>query len=154
MGASLNMGQGKGGRRARARRHAPMHEINVTPFVDVMLVLLIIFMVTAPLLTTGVPVELPQTKGKQLEANKEPIVVSISAKGEIFLGQEEKTPLSLDELPARLAAMAKNRGGTDEPIFVRCDKSVEYGVVAKVMGRIKEGGFRKLSLVTGVEGGG
>ena len=131
-----------------------MSEINVTPFVDVMLVLLIIFMVTAPLLTVGVPLELPQAKGKQLEANKEPIVVSVTKKGEVFLGQEEKTPLRLDEIGAKLNAVAGNRGGADEPIFVRGDKSVEYGLVARVMGRIKEAGFKKISLITEVESGG
>ena len=131
-----------------------MSEINVTPFVDVRLVLLIMFMVTAPLLTVGVPLELPQAKGKQLEANKEPIVVSVSKKGEVFLGQEERTPMQLDEIGPKLNAVAGNRGGADEPIFVRGDKSVEYGLVAKVMGRIKDAGFKKISLITEVESGG
>ena len=131
-----------------------MSEINVTPFVDVMLVLLIIFMVTAPLLTVGVPLELPQAKGKQLEANKEPIVVSVTKKGEVFLGQEEKTPMRLDEIGSKLNAVAGNRGGAEEPIFVRGDKSVEYGLVARVMGRIKDAGFKKISLITEVESGG
>src|ERR1044071_5895360 len=99
-------------------RYQPLAEINVTPFVDVMLVLLIIFMVTAPLLTVGVPLELPQAKGKQLEANKEPIVVSVTQKGDVFLGQEEKTPMRLDEIGPKLNAVAANRGGADEPIFV------------------------------------
>ena len=153
MGASLNTSSSSG-RRGRRQRHAPMSEINVTPFVDVMLVLLIIFMVTAPLLTAGVPLELPQAKGKQLEANKEPIVISVTKKGEVFLGQEEKTPLRLDEIGAKLNAVAGNRGGADEPIFVRGDKSVEYGLVARVMGRIKEAGFKKISLITEVESGG
>ena len=154
MGASLNGTSGGGGRRGKRRRHAPMSEINVTPFVDVMLVLLIIFMVTAPLLTVGVPLELPQAKGKQLEANKEPIVVSVTQKGYVFLGQEDKTPMKLDEIGPKLNAVAANRGGADEPIFVRGDKSVEYGLVARVMGRIKEAGFKKISLITEVEGGG
>ncbi len=154
MGASLNTSSGGGGRRGRRRRHAPMSEINVTPFVDVMLVLLIIFMVTAPLLTAGVPLELPQAKGKELEASKEPIVISVTGKGEVFLGQEEKTPMRLEEIGPKLNAMAGNRGGADEPIFVRGDKSVQYGLVAQVMGRIKEAGFKKISLITEVEGGG
>jgi biopolymer transport protein TolR len=131
-----------------------MSEINVTPFVDVMLVLLIIFMVTAPLLTVGVPLELPQAKGKQIETNKEPIVVSVTRQGQVFLGQEEKTPMQLDEIGPKLNAVAGNRGGADEPIFVRGDKSVEYGLVAKVMGRIKDAGFKKISLITEVESGG
>jgi len=155
MGASLNTGSsGKAGRRGRARRHAPMSEINVTPFVDVMLVLLIIFMVAAPLLTVGVPLELPQAKGKQLEANKEPIVVSVNSRGEVYLGQEEKTTLRLEEIGTRLQSIAQNRGGTDEPVFVRGDRSVSYGDIARVMGRIRDAGFRKISLVTEVEGGG
>jgi biopolymer transport protein TolR len=155
MGASINTGAGsKGGRRARARRHAPMAEINVTPFVDVMLVLLVIFMVTAPLLTVGVPLDLPSAKGNQLEASKEPLVISIRSGGDIFIGQEDKTPIRLDDLVGRLKVIAQNRGNPDEPIFVRGDKAVEYGVIARVMGRIRDAGFRKISLVTEVEGGG
>lgn len=154
MGATLNSTGHVGGRRGRRQRRPPMSEINVTPFVDVMLVLLIIFMVTAPLLTVGVPLELPQAKGKQIETNKEPIVVSVTRKGEVFLGQEEKTPMRLDEIGPKLNAVAGNRGGADEPIFVRGDKSVEYGLVAKVMGRIKDAGFKKISLITEVESGG
>jgi biopolymer transport protein TolR len=154
MGASVNTGSAKAGRRGRARRHAPMSEINVTPFVDVMLVLLVIFMVTAPLLTVGVPLDLPQAKGKQLETNKEPIVISVSASGEVFMGQEEKSSMKLDEIGPRLTAMAQNRGGQDEPVFVRGDKAANYGDIARVMGRIRDAGFRKISLVTEVEGGG
>ncbi|MGE0764849.1 MAG: protein TolR [Hyphomicrobiaceae bacterium] len=159
MGASLGGGgSGHSGRRGRRRRHAPMSEINVTPFVDVMLVLLIIFMVAAPLLTGGVQVELPQARGRQLEANKEPLVVSVTKDGRVFLGQEESTPMSLDELGPKLTAIAQGRsgggGGQDEPVFVRGDKAVEYGYVARVMARLKDSGFRKISLVTEVEGGG
>ena len=154
MAASFNASKSAGRGRARARRHKPMTEINVTPFVDVMLVLLIIFMVTAPLLTAGVPLELPQAKGRQLEAqNKEPVVVSITRDGRIFLSQEDKAALRLDELAPKLKAVADARGGIDEPIFVRGDKAVEYGTVARIMARIKDAGFRKLSLVTEVESG-
>jgi biopolymer transport protein TolR len=131
-----------------------MSEINVTPFVDVMLVLLV-FMVTAPLLTAGVPLDLPQAKGRQLDAqNKQPVVISVTREGLIFLGEESKTALRLEELGPKLKAVADARGGMEEPIFVRGDKAVEYGVIARIMARIKDAGFRKLSLVTEVESGG
>ena len=155
MGASLKGGMGGGGRRKRSPRYAPMAEINVTPFVDVMLVLLVIFMVAAPLLTAGVPLDLPQAKGRQLESKQEPIVVSVTKAGKVFLGQEDKNALGPEELGPKLKALAQARAGDDEPIFVRGDKSVEYGHVARVMARIREAGFRKISLVTEVvEGGG
>ena len=155
MGASINLAKAGGGRRRRARSRAPMSEINVTPFVDVMLVLLIVFMVTAPLLTAGVPLELPQAKSKQLDAqSKEPVVVSVTKDGSVFLGQEEKTAVRLEELGPKLKAVAEARGGMEEPIFVRGDRAVDYGTVARVMARIKDAGFKKLSLVTEVESGG
>ncbi len=147
MGASLNAGRPGGGRRGRARRHVPMHEINVTPFVDVMLVLLIIFMVAAPLLTVGVPLELPETKGEQLQSNKEPLTISVQRDGKIYI---QETQVNLDEIAAKLKAIAK--GGYDERIFVRGDKGIDYGTVMRVMGRIKLGGFNKVSLVTESEG--
>ncbi len=154
MGASLNSGgSGHAGRRGRRRRHAPMSEINVTPFVDVMLVLLIIFMVAAPLLTAGVPLELPNAKGKQLEANKQPLVVSVTKGGEVYVGEETKRQMKLDELTNWLVLTGKGPGGLEQAIFVRGDKSVEYGHVARVMARIKEAGFRKISLVTETDGG-
>jgi biopolymer transport protein TolR len=125
-----------------------MSEINVTPMVDVMLVLLIIFMVAAPLLTVGVPIELPQSQGKQLESNKEPLTISVSANGDVFIGE---TKVSIDEVAEKLKAIAKN--GVDEQIFVRGDKGITYGTVMLVMGRISAGGFKKVSLVTEVEAG-
>jgi biopolymer transport protein TolR len=131
-----------------------MAEINVTPFVDVMLVLLVIFMVTAPLLTAGVPLDLPQAKGKAIDAqNKEPIILSITRDGQIFLGQEDKVALKLEEIGPRLKAMADNRGESDPPIFVRGDKQAVYGVATQVMERIQAAGFKKLSLVLEGEGG-
>ena len=114
-----------------------MHEINVTPFVDVMLVLLIIFMVTAPMLTSGVPIELPETKGQQLQTNKEPVTISVDKSGKLFIGDTE---IELDKSP-KLKTIAKN--GTDEQIFIRGDKGIDYGTVMRVMGRVKAAGFTK-----------
>lgn len=127
---------------------AENHDINVTPFIDVMLVLLIIFMVSAPLLTVGVPIELPQSQGKQLESNHEPLTISVSSNGDIFIGE---TKVALEEIAEKLKAIAKN--GVDEQIFVRGDKGITYGQVMTVMGRISAGGFKKVSLVTEVESG-
>jgi biopolymer transport protein TolR len=135
-----------GGRRGRARRHAPMHEINVTPFVDVMLVLLIVFMVTAPLLTVGVPIELPDSRGQQLQTSKEPLTISVQRDGKVYI---QETEVQLSELGTRLRAIAKS--GYEEQIFVRGDKGIDYGTVMKVMSRIKAGGFTKVSLVTEAE---
>src|ERR1700752_1929281 len=127
------------------RRHAMMAEINVPPMVDVMLVLLIIFMVSAPLLTVGVPIDLPQTQAKSLDQDKEPLTVSVNLKGEVYL-QEAVIPV--DELVAKLKAVTEARGGMDERIYVRGDKQVDYGTVMKVMGRISAAGFRRVPLVT------
>jgi biopolymer transport protein TolR len=130
-------------RRKPRRRHTPMAEINVTPFVDVMLVLLIIFMVAAPLLTVGVPIDLPETQAKALEGDTEPITVSIGADGKIFLQDEE---VEADRLVSVLQAMAK--GGLDERIFVRGDRNADYGTIMRVMGRLNSAGYRRIGLVT------
>jgi biopolymer transport protein TolR len=143
-------GGGRGGRHRR-RRAAVMAEINVTPMVDVMLVLLIIFMVAAPLLTVGVPLDLPQTQAKQLDVDKEPITLSVRLDGKVFLG--ENTEIKLDELVAKLTAVTTARGGMDERIFVRGDKKVDYGSVMKVMGRLSAAGFKRVALVTEMEQG-
>ncbi len=127
-----------------------MAEINVTPMVDVMLVLLIIFMVSAPLLTVGVPIDLPQTQAKTLEQDKEPLTVSVNMKGEVYLQNSE---VPLDELVAKLKAVTDARGGLDERIYVRGDRQVDYGTVMKVMGRISSAGFRRVALVTEIEQG-
>jgi len=129
---------------------AENHEINVTPFIDVMLVLLIIFMVAAPLLTVGVPLDLPQTQAKSLDQDKEPLTVSVNTKGEVFLQNSE---IKIDELVPKLQAVTQARGGTDERIYVRGDKKVDYGTVMRVMGRLSAAGFRRVALVTEVEQG-
>ena len=133
--------------RSGRNRHRPMSEINVTPLVDVMLVLLVIFMVTAPLLTVGVPIELPETKGQQLQTNKEPLTISVQRDGKVYI---QETEVKLDEIGPKLKAIAKS--GYDEQIFIRGDKGIDYGTVMRVMGRIKTAGFTKVSLVTESEG--
>ena len=125
-----------------------MSEINVTPMVDVMLVLLIIFMVSAPLLTVGVPIDLPQSEAKSLENDKEPLTVSVNDKGQVFLQNAE---IPADDLVAKLKAVAEARGGTDARIFLRGDKKVDYGAMMKVMGRLSGAGFNKVALVTEFE---
>ena len=156
MGLSVRASGGKS-RRHRRGGHQPMSEITVTPFVDVMLVLLIIFMVAAPLLTAGVPLELPAAKGKQLQTQKsEPVVVSVTRDGQIYLGDEQSNSMALEALTPKLKSIMAARGadGGDQPIFVRGDEAVSYGTVARVMAEIREAGFRKLSLVTEIEQGG
>jgi len=123
-----------------------MSEINVTPLVDVMLVLLIVFMVAAPLMTVGVPIELPQTKAKPLQGDSEPITVSVDKEGKVFLQETEIDPQTLI---AKLEAIAQN--GYDERIFVRGDTAVDYGTVMKVMGALNAAGYKKIGLVTGSE---
>ncbi|MCW5732122.1 MAG: protein TolR [Alphaproteobacteria bacterium] len=131
------------GGRARHTRRAPMSEINVTPLVDVMLVLLIVFMVTAPLLTTGVNIDLPKTSAQQIQGTDEPLEVSIDAQGRIYL---QKTEVRLDELVPRLTAIV--RGAPERRIFVRGDKAIGYGRVMEVMGTINAAGFTKVALLT------
>ena len=140
LGASDDAG---GGRRRRRRRHQPMSEINVTPFVDVMLVLLIIFMVAAPLLTVGVPLDLPETQANPLEGATEPITISVAADGRIFM---QETEIAADEVIPTLEAIAQN--GYDERIYVRGDENADYGTIMRVMGRINAAGYKRLGLVT------
>jgi len=144
----MNAGIAAPAQRRRHRRKPAMSEINVTPMVDVMLVLLIIFMVSAPLLTVGVPIDLPQTQAKSLDQDKEPLTVSVNVKGELYLQNSE---VPLDELVPKLKAVTDARGGSDERIFVRGDRQVDYGTVMKVMGRLSAAGFRRVALVTEVE---
>ena len=130
------------GRRSRIR---PMSEINVTPFVDVMLVLLIVFMVTAPLLTVGVPVDLPKTRAQPLSQDREPLSVSVRRDGRIYL---QNTPVEETDLVPKLTAIASN--GYDQRIFVRGDRAVDYGRVMEVMALISSAGFTHIGLVTDV----
>ena len=136
--------------RRRHRRRPVMAEINVTPMVDVMLVLLIIFMVSAPLLTVGVPLDLAQTKAKTLDLDKEPLTVSVNAKGQIYL---QNTEIAVEELVPKLRAIIEARGGAEERIYVRGDKALDYGAVLKVMGRLSEAGFGRMALVSEFEQG-
>src|SRR5688500_14660148 len=126
----------------RHRRRPVMAEINVTPMVDVMLVLLIIFMVSAPLLTVGVPIDLPQSQAKSMDQDKEPLAVSVNDKGQVFLQNSE---IKLDELVPKLKAVTEARGGLEERIYVRGDKTVNYGTVMQVMGRLSAAGFRRVA---------
>ena len=135
------------GRRKHHRRKV-MSEINVTPMVDVMLVLLIIFMVSAPLLTVGVPIDLPQSQAKSLEQDKEPLTISVNDADKIFLQNSE---ITIDDLLPKLQAVAQARGGTEARIYVRGDKKVDYGTMMKVMGRLSSAGFHKVALVTEFE---
>jgi biopolymer transport protein TolR len=138
-------GTGRGGRGQgrRGRKHGLMSEINVTPMVDVMLVLLIIFMVAAPLLTVGVPIDLPDTQAKAMNADTQPITVSINDTGKVYL---QETEIPIEEVVGKLQAISKT--GYDERIFVRGDKTADYGTVMKVMARISAAGYKNIGLVT------
>jgi len=130
----------------RLHRRRPVRaEINVPPMVDVMLVLLIIFMVSAPLLTVGVPLDLPQTQAKTLDQDKEPLTVSVNANGQVYL---QNTEIAAEELVPKLKAITEARRGAEERIFVRGDRQIDYGTVMKVMGQISAGGFHRVALVT------
>ena len=131
-------------------RQRVMSEINVTPMVDVMLVLLIIFMVSAPLLTVGVPIDLPQSQAKSLDQDKEPLTVSVNDKGQIFLQNSE---IAADDLIPKMLAVAEARGGVETRVYVRGDKKVDYGTMMKVMGRLSSAGFHRVALVTEFEQG-
>ena len=146
MGASAGGASGyqrRNGRRKSSR--GVMSEINVTPLVDVMLVLLIVFMVAAPLMTVGVPIELPKTEAKQMNSSVEPITVSVQQDGTVFL---QETKIELETLAPKLLAIARN--GYEDQIFVRADTSVPYGRVMEVMGLLNGAGYRKIGLVTGM----
>ena len=149
MGLGVAGGSGGRGRRGRGRGgRAVMSEINVTPFVDVMLVLLIIFMVAAPLLTVGVPIDLPETAAKPMEGQTDPINISVDAAGKVFL---QDTEVPFDEIVPKLQAVAKN--GVEDRIYVRGDRDADYGTVMRVMARISAAGFKKIGLITVEEQG-
>jgi biopolymer transport protein TolR len=139
-------GSGGRGRRRGGSKRAPMSEINVTPMVDVMLVLLIIFMVAAPLMTTGVPIDLPETQAKEMNSDTKPITVSVDKTGQIFFGEETDVPVAIDEVVPKLQAIAKT--GAEERIFVRGDAGTDYGSIMAVMGRIQAAGYKNIGLVT------
>jgi biopolymer transport protein TolR len=145
MAMAVSSGGGGGGRRRGRRRggNKPMSEINVTPMVDVMLVLLIIFMVAAPLMTVGVPIELPQTQAKQLNTEQKPITISVTNAGAIFLGE---APVTIGDLVTQVAAQAVN--GTEDRIYVRGDLAANYGSVMQVMGALSGAGYAKIGLIT------
>ncbi len=137
MGAQLG-----GGGRGR-RKHRMVTDINVTPLVDVMLVLLIVFMVTAPMMTSGVPVNLPETDAANISSNEEPLVVTVTQKGDVYL---QESTIKMDELPARLQAIIGEK--KDTIIYIRGDKTVPYGTMLQVMGTVNAAGFSKVSLVS------
>jgi biopolymer transport protein TolR len=145
MGMSVGAAGGGRGRRGsrRGRKHGVMSEINVTPFVDVMLVLLIIFMVAAPMLTVGVPVDLPKAQAETLNSETQPIVVSIRQGGAVYLNETE---IPVEELAPKMQAVAK--AGYEERIFVKGDRTADYGSVAQVMASLRTAGYSNLGLVT------
>jgi biopolymer transport protein TolR len=132
----------RGGGRSRRRRYMPMSEINVTPFVDVMLVLLIVFMVAAPLLTVGVPVDLPKTPAASINDRVEPLTISVDQRGRVYL---QETEITVEQVVPRLQAITRNRA--DTTIFVRGDRGIQYGRVMEIMGLIAAAGFSKVSLI-------
>jgi len=148
---AANVVSAASGGRHRRRRRGVMSEINVTPFVDVMLVLLIVFMVSAPLLTVGVSLDLPQSQAKSLDQDREPLTVSVNVQGQIFLQNSE---IKVEDLVAKLKAVTDARGGSDARIYVRGDKKVDYGTMMRVMGRLSAAGYHRVALVTEVEQGG
>ena len=143
---AMNVGSGQGGKSGQlggSYRRAPMSDINVTPLVDVMLVLLIVFMVTAPLLTVGVPVDLPETAANRIVGQDEPLVVSVNSDGGVFL---QDTEINLDQLIPRLTAITENK--KDARIFLRGDQAIAYGRVMSVMGALNQAGFNRVALIT------
>jgi biopolymer transport protein TolR len=148
MAGGLAASSRRGGRGRRSARRSRLSEINVTPFVDVMLVLLIVFMVTAPLLTVSIPIELPRTEAKQSASETEPLSVTIQADGTIYL---QETAVAIEELVPRLRAISNE--GYDRAIWIRGDANVNYGLMADVLARVSSGGFTKIQLQTDTRDG-
>jgi biopolymer transport protein TolR len=137
-------GKSRAGARLRRSHNKPMSEINVTPMVDVMLVLLIIFMVAAPLLTVGVPLELPKTRAQALPTEQEePLTINLDAEGRVYI---QKTEVAAEKLVPKLAAIQAER--QSDKVFLRADRSLDYGMVMQIMGALSAGGFRNIGLVT------
>ena len=153
MAAGVNGGSYSGGRRGGRRRgssYAPMSEINVTPFVDVMLVLLIVFMVAAPLLNVSVPIDLPETKAQQTPGEREdPITISVTSDGKVFLGESE---IEIDTLASKLVAISQSRRSAadtlDQRVRVQGDRSVDYGKVMQVIGELNNAGYKRIDLLS------
>lgn len=141
---AMGLASARSGRRAR---QAPMSEINVTPLVDVMLVLLIIFMITAPLLVAGVPIDLPDNRASALQSDDTPIQISVDEEGRIFIDDQEQQP---ETFPARLTAIREARtSDAEEPrIYIRADRALDYGLVMGVLGEVNRAGFRRVALVS------
>jgi biopolymer transport protein TolR len=142
MAAPVYSGSGRRGGRLAGGRYRPMSEINVTPLVDVMLVLLVVFMVTAPLLTVGVPVDLPQTQAPPINEPKEPLVITVNRDGAVFI---QETGVDIESLVARLQAITGSN--PDAVLYVRGDKDINYGRVLEIMSLVTAAGFHKVSLV-------
>lgn len=151
MAVSLHHGRAQAG--ARRRSYRPMSDINVTPMVDVMLVLLVIFMITAPLLTVGVPVDLPKTNASTLNKPDEPLIITVDAKGRVFI---QETETAIDELVAKLHAITQAKRDKDTRIYVRGDRTIAYGRIMQVMGTVSAAGFTKVALIAEMDetGGG
>ena len=148
MAMGVSAGSGGGGRRRRSRKKAVMSEINITPMVDVMLVLLIIFMVAAPMMTAGVPIDLPQTAANEMPSQTQPITVAVTPEGVIYVDEDV---VAETDLVSTVSARAAN--GTEDRIFLRGDTSANYGSVMRVMGILSAAGFTKIGLITEREPG-
>lgn len=140
----MSMSLQGGARRGRGRRGQPIGDINVTPLVDVMLVLLIVFMVTAPLLTSGVPIDLPETSAPEMKIDSKPLTVSINTAGEVYLGEDQ---IGLDTLLASVGAAA-GEAGTDQRLYIRGDATADYGLIMQVMGELSGAGYARIGLIT------